>query len=254
MRNGYAVVALMCIALAWSPAFGAVFYGAQASETPEGDIYLIDTSVPSCTLLFDTGLGIGWYGATDSDVSHSFYVTAGGGPLYLIDVAALSATLVGDYVTGTIMELAYNEATDVLYGTDYDILYQIDKSTAVATPIGPHGVRASYWAMDYDGSIDELVAVNHDDGNTYYIDMNTGAASYVGPTGQGRVTDIWYDHSSGDMYGVGNVPSQVYSMDSTTGALSILFAIDANILGLGGPFVSSPVVDTTWGRIKSLYR
>ncbi|GAJ01618.1 unnamed protein product, partial [marine sediment metagenome] len=182
------IASLWCLGLAvCSPAFADLFYGASSN----GGIYLVDTSTGSTTVLFNAG--ITWYGATDGVDAASFFATPYGDTLYRIDVVANTATAIGFYGPGISMrELAYDESANTLYGTDYTNLYSIDVNTAAASFIGALAIGGNFWAMDYDPTIDELVAVEQNTRAMYYIDRNTGTTSFVGATGQSRITDIWY--------------------------------------------------------------
>ena len=150
-------------------------------------------------------LAIDWYGATDGVDTTSFFATPDGGSLYRIDVTVQTATAIGTYGGTQISGLAFNESNGILYGTDNSSLYSIDTVTGLPTLIGSFGGPDTAWAIDYDQSIDELVAVNNTDQSMYYLDMLTGSATIVGLTGQSRITDIWYDPSSGGMFGVGQL-------------------------------------------------
>ena len=219
------------------PALADIVFGTGASGS-EG-IYVVDTDAVSTTLLFATP-GILWYGATDGDDATSFFATPSGGSLYRIDVVGKTATAVGSYGGIAIKELAYNELSGILYGTDYVDLYQIDISSGTPTSIGLLNGPSALWAMDYDSAIDELVGVNQSDNSMYYIDMTTGSATLVGPTSQDRITDVWYDPISGGMFGVGNGPERLFSLNSSTAAATVLGPINENLLGMGRP-VPEPV-------------
>lgn len=259
MRKAYIGVLCCVFAVATcSTAFAAIFYGGSASSP--GDIYVIDTGAMTVTLLFSPTPAYSWLGATDSEVQNSIYLTRPQGvdglSLYLADVVSFSVAAVGPYVNADIRELGYNEDTATLYGTDYNNLYMINKTTGLATSVGPHVASGDYWAMDYDGSIGQMVGVNATDDMTYYINMATGQATPVGPTGVDRISDIWYDHESGTMFGCQDVAGGdgIVILNTTTGAATLMFAGTGNLCGLGKPFAASPVENTSWGRVKSLYR
>jgi hypothetical protein len=91
--------------------------------------------------------------------------------------------------------------------------------------------------MDYDPSLDQLIAVQtFNPGAMYYVDTDTGEATFVGETGLTRVSDIWYDPASSQMYGVSSVPNTLFTLDTLTGAGTTLGDIRvSNIHGLGVP-------------------
>jgi hypothetical protein len=114
--------------------------------------------------------------------------------------------------------------------------------------------------MDYHTSLGRLIGINWVEngvtGHMYDIDMSTGAATLIGPTGHDRFTDVWYDNVSGSLFGVGNSPGRLYILDPTTGAAQVLRMIDLdNLLGLGHPAPMATAVEpTTWGAIKASFR
>jgi hypothetical protein len=179
------------------------------------------------------------------------------GDLYRINPVAMTAALVGPSGGPAIKELALNESSQILFGTDYISLYLIDTLTGAAGLLGPLNAPGNVWAMDYDPSLDKLVAVSSDDDNMYYVDMGSGQATLVGPTGQDRITDIWYDQAAGQMFGVGNNPDQIYTLNTATGAATVLFLLPdfLNILGLGWFGDDAvPTEKAAWGEVKSMYR
>lgn len=219
------LVVLTCTA---TTAFALPIYGVGSSG-----VYLVDTETWASQLLFD--IFIDWYGATDGYDSTSFFATPDGGSLYQIDVTVQTATAIGTYGGTQICGLAYNESNGILYGIDNSSLYSIDTATGLPTLIGSFGGPDTVWAIDYDESIDELVAVNNTDQSMYYLDMLTGSATIVGSTGQSRITDIWYDPSSGNVFGVGSYPNQLYELNSLTGVATAIGTIDHALMGLGNP-------------------
>jgi len=160
-------------------------------------------------------------------------------------------------------EIAFDESSGTLYGTDYTTLYTIPivpipgppyAVSGPPQPVGAHGNRPDQtpfdevWSLDYDPSIDQLVGTSWraDDGATdlCYFDRGTGAATLVADTGQDRITDIWYSHSSGTMFGVGNGPGRVYSINTTTGTATELGETgpgDPSVLGMANLFPASPL-------------
>ena len=237
------------LVMAASISIGATMYGTEI----EGGVYLIDTDAQTTTYVFNGGLP--FYGATDGDIVDNIFATTLTGDLYRLNPVSMVSTFVGSSGGVEIKELAKNEVSRVLYGTNYESLFIIDVVTGEATVVGPLNAAGSVWAMDYDTSINQLVAISYTDGNLYYVDMATGAATIVGPTGQERITDIWYDADSGEMFGDGHFEHQIYSINTATGAATVLFAIDVNILGLGSTGVNTvPTDKTSLDGVKALFR
>jgi hypothetical protein len=248
------------IVIVLCPAANAVkFYGAaEWCGARGGCIYEIDTTAQTAPLVFDP-IDHSWMGAADSAIPNCFYGTVSliEGSLYLINVVEQTAMPVGPFVAATISELAYDDVAGVVYGTDCSNLYTIDQTTGLATLVGSFNGPIDMFALAYDSAQGKLFGVNGGIGSfftVYEIDTTTGSATEVGPTGDYRIQDIWYDSSDGSMYGVGDAPNQVYSIDTTTGAATPLFAIEPIIWGLGKPVSLNPVESGTWGCIKSLFR
>lgn len=251
-RTARGTFALLCVllpaAFVYSSAAAAMTYGVGARCN--SGVYTVDFDSGAVSLLFATPK-IGWIGATDGDWRdpNSFYATPyDGKSLYRVDVVNKKVTAVGSYGGTRITGLAYDEVHDILYATDYKNLYTIDitlgsPTEGVPTLIGAFMARGEAWAFDYDGSIGKLVAMTQVCGGTktYYIDRKTGEADYVGFTCNKRITDIWYDGDSQEMFGVGNKPwdgGKLYQIDSETGGAVKIACIRYDLLGLGKP---SPV-------------
>ncbi len=243
------IILTTVLVMAASIGIGATMYGTGS----DGVVYLIDTDAQTTTYVFNGGAQ--FYGATDGDIVDNIFATTQTGDLYRLNPVSMVSTFVGSSGGVEIRELAKNEVSRILYGTDYESLFIIDVETGEATVVGPLNSAGSVWAMDYDTSINQLVAVSYEDGNMYYVDMATGAATVVGPTGQERITDIWYDTDSGETFGVGNSPDQIYSINTATGEATVLFAIDLNILGLGSTGVNTVSTErTSLDGVKALFR
>lgn len=243
-KNKYCpvVVLTMCLVVGClnTSSLATSVYG-TGDHTTEGDsdpslrgIYVVDIENVTSSMLFPTP-DINWYGATDGDDTSSFFATPSGGSLYRIDVIAKTATPIGGYGGIGIKELAYNESSGLLYGTDYLAIYVIDTLTGIPIHMADVDGLSSLWAMDYDESIDQLIVVDHDTCGMYYVDEGSGGVTYVGDTGVYRVTDIWYDPFSGQMFGVGNHTNRLLALNTSTGAATTLGDLGHSILGLGNP-------------------
>lgn len=234
----------------YSAAPAASVYGVSYTN---GNVYLVDTDGGTIALAFSTG--VEFLDATDGDNDATFFGTPLGESLYRIDVNAQTATPIGSYGVASIRGLAYNEVTDVLYGTDYTHLYTIDTATGTTTLVGPINRPDAIWAMDYDASIDQIVGVNETDNTMYYISMVDGSATMVGPTGAERVSDLWYDSDSGRMFGVTDQETDLYELNTLTGRATYIATLGGNLTGLGNPAqVPTPVEGSTWGRVKASFR
>lgn len=114
-----------------------------------------------------------------------------------------------------------------LYGTDAANLYLIDKTTAAANLIGPHGpVEFGIGAIAFDAG-GQLYGISLTDAaQLYKIDTNTGAATAIGPLGIGFIFEggLTFD-SAGRLVGVDQGTSsdaKTFEINTTTGAATLI--------------------------------
>jgi hypothetical protein len=241
----------LCILLLPAISYASICYGVGA-DFSQG-IYEINFQSGTVDLLFATP-GLGWRGATDGDGDHpnTIYATPyEDDALYRVDVVNKTYTKIGSYGT-RVTGLAYDEKNDVLYGTDYINLFSIDitdgsPTEGQATVIGPLGAFGSAWAIDYDSSIDQLVAMSRLSTSTilYHVDRTTGHATYMGTTSDKRITDVWYDDESEKLFAISNDPyyteiGKLFEVDPMTGDTTYISDTTENIIGLGAP-IPEPV-------------
>lgn len=193
------------------------------------DLYAIDPLTGATALIGATGIPSLVYGAAESGVAG--YVFANTiTQLFLVDASNAQSTLVNDFSGDTldIREIAYDQITHTLYGTNYANLYQIDPATAQTSLIGAHGGGISaLWALTVVPGVG-MVGVSA--GNFYQFSTTTGAGMLLGPTGTTGVLDLAYDPTTGILIGGNQVPN-LYSFDQNTGA-STLIGPGRNMLGL----------------------
>lgn len=260
MKASLFVCAAVVAALALpAPGQGTFAVGTDESiaEAPRG-VFFVNTVNGEVSMLFSVPGAVVFYGATDAGDEHGFWgIAPYGSPsgdrarLYWIDVFAKTCAQVGPDIDTGLRELAYNENTGVLYATDYTDLYTLNPTTGIATHIGSHGAGIeNVWAMDYDPSIDKLVAVGHRPidpceplrfaADMYYVNPDTGAATFIADTGNERLTDVWYDHTTDQMFALGNFPGKVMKMNTATGRTTDyrpMVPVEMNLLGAGNPSV-----------------
>ena len=207
-----------------------------------------------------------WHGATDGPLTkpNEFYATQQGGSLYLINPNTTTITAVGNYGGEPpilIRELGFKELNEVLYGTDYDKLYVINQATGVATLIGDmkDGVVDvdDFWAMDYDEASGELLAISEETNKLYKVDVTDASLTEVGPTTVTRLTDIWYDKYTGNIYAVsnGDAGNKHYIVNRDTGEATPLTGgaeFCCNLLGLGDVRYQGVPALTNWGLLVLL--
>jgi len=211
-------------------AFGAALLSSQlsaqnrcfgVSPAPSG-VYDVQFGIAN-TFIFNTNPP--WSGATDGDNCHEFFATEPGGFLWRIDPALNTWTPVGGGYGGPIIrELGYDEANDVLYGTNHNALFTIDTTTGLAAFVGimvdvAGGAPGGFWAMDYHAGLGTLYAVSNNTNSLYSVNTATGQVTLIGPAMAAQISDIWYDSLSGTLFavsGAGGGDSH-YWVDTATG-------------------------------------
>jgi len=158
-----------------------------------------------------------------------------GGQLYTIDIATGAGTLIGnagpmDGIPG----LAINSAGEI-YGTDRisGDIYRLDANDGTAYYVSSPGI-SFLDGIAFDEN-DVLYAIGYDPPafTLWTIDVNTGDATPVGPTGD-IIVGLAFDPTDGQLYGsVGgflpNVADGIYQIDKNTGAATLV-----GTTGLGG--------------------
>lgn len=125
-----------------------------------------------------------------------------------------------------------------LYGIvgKYDLLVSIDPETAVATPVGAGlGTTVSnFGGAILDGKFYFLTGLSQTEIMVWNIDLESGAASSVGPTNivvEGGGVGITVDGEGRLLAAMSNV---LYEVDKDTGAATPIGSIDFNVIsGLG---------------------
>ncbi len=116
--------------------------------------------------------------------------------LYRLDPVTKAVTTVGTFKNcASIIDIALDEKS-ALYGVSYEILYQIDKTTATCTEIAK-GDYPNSLSFVPKGTLDpnEEALVGYVGGDYYRIDVSTGARTKVGALGGNLI-------SSGDIVSV----------------------------------------------------
>lgn len=152
--------------------------------------------------------------------------------------------------TGILMRTISFDPSGQLFGTANDILYQIDKTTAVATEIGPTNVNSEIiWSIEFadDGTLYGGF------GSLYTISPTTGTViSTVGSFGGVFLADFDID-PDGTLRGLSSStnPGELYEVSLSDGAVSQVasYASDLNGLASIEPAVINglPVDVTTTG-------
>lgn len=107
--------------------------------------------------------------------------------LVIVDRTDASLTVVGP-LGSSLSGLAFDPATDTLYGIDGLSLWIVDQATAALTLVGPHAIAGAFsLGLDFETDSARLFATNvvfaSNADALYEIDTATGLATTIGPTG-----------------------------------------------------------------------
>jgi|GEM_PF-2111389 len=201
------------------------------SSTEPAVLYSIDASTgkatPIVTLNGDASLaGLAFLHGTlyGSDLSNF------PGSLSEYDIGSISTagiiTFLGDENgSSDWLGLASDEANGILYSIDYDnseILTAQFLDGSVET-IGS-GVGFSAPGLEYDDTHGILYAISSDR-SLYSVSTETGTANLIGPTGipaSGLEAGLAYDECNQILYANDGVLKQLYTLDVTTGAATLV--------------------------------
>jgi hypothetical protein len=122
--------------------------------------------------------------------------------------------------------LASSDAHGVTWSIGLDSgrnLIQTDADGNMTT-IGPTGIDGN--GMAYDDTHGILYATNYDDSGLYSVDINTGAATYIGDTGlRCDLIGLAYDEWTQTLYlNEADVTDSLYTVDVTTGHATLVGA------------------------------
>ena len=133
----------------------------------------------------------------------------------------------------TILALPTTARADILYGMNSGILTRIDTDTLTATPIGDTGIF-SVSGLEF-GPDGQLYGMAPDTDEFIRIDINTGAATVIGPTilNISRGSGMGWDPTTNQMYSVAKLtassPDILVTVSLDTGNVSAI----ANVQGIG---------------------
>ncbi|MCA9230458.1 MAG: hypothetical protein KDA57_07395 [Planctomycetales bacterium] len=262
--------------------------GGRTFATGGAGVYLVDFETQTTHFLFDAGPR--FPGAADSNRADSFYATTspeidyftgevlGESQLYRVNPYTQGLTPIGgagDTTAGDpigVRELAYVAGADEVWGVNWDAnadgFYGLNPVTGVATEIGSHGLPYVF-GLAYDPPTGQVVGSSHvnvgpeDPGYSDFVVFDTATglpAGLVLPTGETRITDLWYDADAGVMRAVGNAPNRLLQVDTTSGAAFITSEGGEggsgihNLVGLGGQAITAPLAHSMEGIVSTTAR
>ena len=177
------------------------------------------------SLLFGLSSGImaapkqayGWNAYNNgSGVEEGFVnIDVPGGTLTLINADSFHFMAGGDFVDNQLYMVSYSPGA----------LYQVDHTDGSYVKIGDTGV-GNITGFTYD--VTTKTAYVTSDTNLYTIDLNTGAATLVGPTNVLMIGIAC--NAQGDLYGISITDSYLHLIDKTTGSSTAVGNLGINIL------------------------
>ncbi|MHC4085481.1 MAG: PEP-CTERM sorting domain-containing protein [Planctomycetota bacterium] len=148
-----------------------------------------------------------------------------------------SSAIVGIFLMILCLSLSselYAEA--ILYGSDADFqkLYTIDTTNAIAVEVGSFGVERFMAGLAYDADNDIMYGTTTGTNRLYSIDYRTGGATFIGDLGVTLMHGLAYDNSTDMLFGAYGDYNEngLYLIDVTTG--------NSTLIGNIGDFYSEP--------------
>lgn len=182
-------------------------------------------------------VGDTWYAISNPDST-----PAG---LYTINKDTGTYTLIGYPSITYPIGFTYDAVNEVAYVCDdTSNLYTIDLTTAQTTLVGPIG--SSYVIGIAANSAGDLYGIELQSDNLISIDKSTGSGTVVGSTGinLNYAQDICFDRNNDILYGTlydsSSSSGGLYSIDTTTGAATLLYSFKAEIDGFAIPYQANP--------------
>ncbi|WP_157809507.1 PA domain-containing protein [Ulvibacter sp. MAR_2010_11] len=122
-------------------------------------------------------------GAIDPNNPNTAIVVNNVGGIFSVDITTGVYTSLGNVgLPGGLNGLEFNPVDGVLYGVDGTTLYTVDPGVPSATAVGPLGSAGLAIALAINGA-GEAYTYDIVDDNSYSINLATGAATLLGPTG-----------------------------------------------------------------------
>ena len=184
-------------------------------------------------LAYDRGTGTLWLSSTSTD------------SLYTLDLVTGTATLVGAYGDATVVMhgLEFDNANGKLYGASGSTnnnFYEINKTTGIATLIGPMNPSGStsFNNLGYNIDTDRMYGTHSGTLDSFYsVNINTGQMTLIGVLGgtpvSGNPNGLAYNWVNQKMYLADNSSDTLYTIDLNTGAATAVGSMGvSNILGL----------------------
>ncbi|HTF87609.1 MAG TPA: hypothetical protein VK843_04310 [Planctomycetota bacterium] len=162
-----------------------VFYTIQESTNT---LCTIDTSTLVLTPIGPLGVNYDFGDLAYDSSTGTMYMTNGWGTnpsqLYKVDLTTGAATFIGSMGINDVFGLAYDPATNKLYGSRSTVatgFLDINRSTGAATPIGDPAVSLD--GITYVGSTGDLVGLFAGPGSLHKVNVANGTQTLLSPGG-----------------------------------------------------------------------
>lgn len=219
--------------LSCSAAFAAPFAYTVDGDTTPSPLYKIDLATNAFSSVgVITGHELESLSFGSGQVLYG--VDNGSGELITVDVNTAAPTVVGPLgVSVTDPGMAYCSDNGIMYlASEGGEFYSIDLATGTATLLGSDGNYRPTGMTCTTGGI--LYAIDDDQDSLFTVDRNTGMATLVGPLGV-DIADGGLGRNGSQLLMVADEsPTNLYEVNSATGAASIIVELDSGNLGLEG--------------------
>ncbi|MCF6238821.1 MAG: hypothetical protein L3J79_08435 [Candidatus Marinimicrobia bacterium] len=152
--------------------------------------------------------------------------------LMSLDLDTGTATSIATLDYGGVVGMAYDGASDTLYGASYTsgLLFTIDPTAGRTIAIGRIGNGIS--GMTYDNTSGYLFGVDGVADTLIRIDPSTGQTTTVGSMGYAGIFGIAIDTATNRMYAVDNFVDKFLIIDMSTGQASTIAELDMKVGGI----------------------
>jgi DNA-binding beta-propeller fold protein YncE len=208
-------------------------YGVQSMNDTGNGLFKIDPATGAATKLTDLNKDPSITGASflygELYVTDVFNWVSGSGYMLYNKLDMETGIFTGVHDQGYDFNwhgLASSDALGVTWAIGQDTNRSLIQTDAFGnmTIIGPTGIDGR--GMAYDDANGILYATNYDDSGLYSVDINTGAATYIGDTGvRCDLVGLAYDDWNQILYlNEADVTNSLYTVDVTTGLATLVGA------------------------------
>jgi hypothetical protein len=162
-----------------------------------------------------------------------------------IDTTTGNGTLIGRVGDEVVAGLAWDPNHKVLYGssTDTSNLLVIEPLTGATRVVGPLAVNLLH-GLEYDSNADVLYGISNQASTRalYRINVDTGAATFVGVHGIPGLSGLAFDPATNRMYASEVFAKALYMIDLTTGLPTFVGPFNVSSIQLGTGLAFHPTL------------